>query len=612
MAAAHERFAQLVYAPDPIDGTTTVTDYRWQPGDPRRYGQSPGSGGSNTWYDQTPAESAASVTPTNYYYPPYRAERYGASGDGVTSNTAILQTPFVNLLAQGIQTFTFGQGAFYFATPLTFSAANSKIRLVGTSMAGEFGNTPAETRFIGASGQDSIIKFTGTFFSLEVEHITFDGQNASTGVTSAILSTSEGSPARPINIHHCTFITFAKAIASVVAAGGTNTGISTVNIVYNVFQGNTYALFGTGDINSIMNFNFSNNVAEQGGRIRIESNGLGGSGLIANNLMEGQSDPIYVTGGTCTLAVERNYFESNTGTLITFTPNASASLKIANNDYVSFTPTATVDNCYLDCQDSINISGSGLINKSKVRSTAFYGSTSSFINNLDVNVVAYQKADPASLASTGALFRTGATLANTPLGIKGYEQFTTNSSLYRTAQSLSIGDSVIVAALIKSISATTVQVLLYDNASVLIASTPVIALNAIGEYTLIHAAIPATATSTGNYKIRFTVDSTKVAWAMDFFTYKVAAPSSTTAVYVYYPDMIAGGTAVISSGTTTVTVSNTLPIKTADSNAGPLIIVQGTDKTMGATEVVSIGDSSFVINVATAPGSNKNVFWSAQ
>lgn len=120
MAAAHERFAQLVYSPDPIDGSRTVTDYRWQPGDPRRYGQA--HNGNNTWWNIIDEEITAGVTPVNYFLPPGMVERYQTYQAGVDMavglQAAFNMTPYVKATTQERRTYTCNNN-------LTFPAANN-------------------------------------------------------------------------------------------------------------------------------------------------------------------------------------------------------------------------------------------------------------------------------------------------------------------------------------------------------------------------------------------------------------------------------------------------------------------------------------------------------
>lgn len=559
-------------------------------------------------YPRADAEIAAGVTPTSKAYPEYEWPRYGAVNDGATDNQPILQTVMEALLAEGVQTFDVPAGTFKFNTPLAFDTDSPKLHLRGTSMAGEFGNTTTESRITGANGSDAILEMGGVLYSLEVEHLTFESASSTTGVVSAILSSAESGPARPINIHHNTFLTFEKAIASVVSSGGLNTGMCNLHINYNVFQGGEYALFAEGDINSIMNLDFSNNVSEQGGRIRIEDNGLGGSFNITNNLLEGQSDPVYITAGTANGCIERNYFEGNTGTIISFSSSSgAATLRMAGNIYVG-NNKVEVNNCYLDCIDDVGLYANQLLNKSKVRSQVFYSSNVSagFINNLDFGVATYQRAAPVSLS--GALYRPGPLLAETPLGVKGYEEFTTNSSLYRVAQSLASGDMVVVTALIKSVNATTVQVLVYDESNVQVGASSVLPMNGIGEYTLIHAAVPVTAATTGYYKVRFAVDSTKIAWAMDFYSYKQASPATDTALYLYYPTMAAGGVATIALNDTSVAVTHALPIAVADSTSGPNITLTSTVN-VGNMWITNVSDSGFTINCSSNSHAASSVYW---
>lgn len=160
-----------------------------------------------------------------------------------------------------------------------------------------------------------------------------------------------GSPARPFYINYCTFLNIRKAIY--VVDNGTSTNVGFMHIEHNTFVGVSWALFVAG-FHAIMGCTFTKNVAEQSqGCINIGysdthsttsaespvpdfvSYALSNNILIADNLLEGTVDSIFIAGGVTFVNILRNYFErgnSNYRQFINLESSSSGgSLRILDN-----------------------------------------------------------------------------------------------------------------------------------------------------------------------------------------------------------------------------------------------------------------------------------------
>jgi hypothetical protein len=537
---------------------------------------------------------------------------------GTTDMAAAFASAITYAVANNIQTIELAADTYYLGSAVNFNVNARGWRITGKSMAGYLGTQHA-TKIKGANGLAALFLFSAAQGAVEIDHISFDGTSTSTGVVSAIKSTAEGTPARPFNIHHCHFLNFDKAIYSLLVSGGGNTGQCQMNIRENTFYVNNYALYGAGDTGSLMDVDFSGNVSEQGGKIKVLNGGAAGTWRIVSNLLEGQADAIDIAASYCHLIVESNYFESNTGSLVKFAAtNASSSCFMRGNRIISST-TARVDvgNCMFVCDDKLDdncylsvqnlAKGSRFMQNRHLLSTA--GTESNFANVLDLGMVAGHQLDLAALSGTLRMANAGS-FENTAHGRRSFERFTTNSSTFSVLSSLSVNDWVIVTALVRQVNATAQKIvgIVYDNAVAYLNETPPMypfqSTNDDGGWKLIHFGVKVSATSTGNYRVRFSTDAGGQVEVADFFAYKAAIPNNTTPIYIALPSSSKSGVATMPNGGTSVVVTHGMLVT-------PSNIRATAQANIGAVWVDTIGATQFTIKCASAPGADVTVMWDA-
>lgn len=232
-------------------------------------------------------------------------------------------------------------GKNYIASVISINTLYQSIRFFGEGMAGYSAPSSYDSELLGADSLETIFSITTNEYAVEFDHVRFLSNNKTTGVKCAIKSTAQGGPARPVNVQNCSFTKFDKAIWSVLSPGGTQTGMCQVNIKSNTFISGNYALYAEGKTGAIMNLDFSGNVSEVGGSIKIIDYGATGTLKITDNLLEAQPDAIYITGKSLYAEISRNYFEANTGNLIYFDGFGTSELTTKDN-YISNSSAAKI------------------------------------------------------------------------------------------------------------------------------------------------------------------------------------------------------------------------------------------------------------------------------
>lgn len=163
----------------------------------------------------------------------------------------------------------------------------------------------AAFRIIGREGEDR------TWADLSVEHIKFLGLNKEKSI--AIQYEASGAPTRPASIEKCEasnllYFFYTKAVQY------STLGNLTIreNNIYNC----TKAIYAQSENNKYMvltSLKVENNLIEHNGEKCIHLNGCFGPIIIDNNIIEGQTTPIYLTntwGAHTHYTVSNNYFEN--------------------------------------------------------------------------------------------------------------------------------------------------------------------------------------------------------------------------------------------------------------------------------------------------------------
>ncbi len=532
---------------------------------------------------------------------------------GTTDMHAAFEKAIASMFASGVQTIKLSSSKYYFADYVQIANELQNIRITGEAIAGYISGLPGPIcEITGVPGLSTLFLITANQFGLEVDHVRFMGGNIVTGVGSAIKSTAMGYPARPFNVHHNYFEGFAKAIYSSPTAGGAGTGICNVNIRENTFYANEYALYGDNNIGAIVHLNFVGNVSEQGGKIKIVSPNIAGPINISDNLMEGQADPIQIGAGLAYATIERNSFESCTGDIVNFTSgNSGSTLKMGSNYYYNNTGArVTVTNSFFENTDNFALWGiklnCDLLNQKshpKTNKFTFAATPATTMNNFNPDIIKDQLGLPAALG--GTLVSVGTTLVPTPIGMRGGASITGSGALYQITGNLAVGDYIVVTALVRNVSCTTVQIALYDDALAYINESTPLETNAVGEYTLFHIALRAEATSTGHYHFRFiAAGGATTAILTDFYVYTAAAADGATAYYAYLPMLEAAGQATIAANGTSIVVTHGMGLTPRNVQVIPGVNV-------GYVWVDTIGATQFTINCSSNSHAETTVYWRA-
>jgi hypothetical protein len=303
------------------------------------------------------------------------------------------------------------------------------------------------------SNSSTFTSMAATFSGMRFEGALLGGSST---MTKAIWSKIGNAPGRPIEVVGCQFIGIADAIYASVPVGQ-STGIWSY-IHHNVFQGGTNATNydAAGGLYPYTGFYFQNNISEQGGRIRAH---VGGTAHISDNLLEGQTDAVFLRAGNAQIAVQNNYFETNTGTFldVAFTSYAG-SLKMSGNYYGAGTYTAKVDGGRIECDDMEPVLEVGYMpSRCRVKSglvrnlsTTISGVGYHFLN-LDASTISPYTTVPGAAASS-FVAPSNASRVLTPLGMKSCGTVTaaTSASQTSTVNLTAVGETVVFCALVKT------------------------------------------------------------------------------------------------------------------------------------------------------------------
>lgn len=478
---------------------------------------------------------------------------FGADATGATDSQPAVQAALTYLFANGKNTLYFPDGTFYFATPLTVTfTVGRSLRIVGTSCAGMTSGSvpPGGTRLRGASGIESIILLTNAvlsspvFYGFECSNINFQQDNIATGAVCAIKNLVGNGPNRPFTVTNCNFTGFAKALSSdLTQAQALDPSISTAlcvaNITLNSFYYNTYALYGKG-LGAWMNLNFVSNNCEQNGSggLFTEDLGIAAGCNITDNLLEGQPNAIGLSCGLAVVNIERNYFEGNSGNLVSVTcSNSSSQVRCVNNYNVS-AGEARFSGCVLECDETMpKPIIDRIVGKSKIGYITRFGDTETFGQfTLDVNTISkLTSVTPFNVVGMG-YSAVSASPEVTPIGTKNVENVSTIGTIHNVAQSVALNGYVVFQALVRKVAGGFAYIALYDSALAGIGNSsttfPIQAQK--GEWLYIQIVIKATAASGASFNYRWVSDSTID--VTDTFVYVIPAQSTVGETMICLPN----------------------------------------------------------------------------
>ena len=483
---------------------------------------------------------------------------FGAVGDGTTNDTAAIQTAVNYVILNNLGSLYFPTGTYLCSTPVTLNMdAQNGIRLYGTSLAGCFGYQPGGTIITGGAAIESIFIITKTNlavaggYSFECEHINFKSAAlGTTGPVAAIKNKIAGTPQRPFVVKNCNFTGFSKAIVSDISGtGGLTTGLCQAIIRENNFVGNSFSVYGSGGTGSILDLVFCDNNAENGGSIYIS--GLGGTFNISDNLMEGQADAIVLSAGLANGIIARNYFESNTGKLISFVASNPSSSLTLDDLYIlnSTASTVTVSGCSLT--SSVNFRGNCLFNAQNIVGTSvvrdsalnyIVGGSNVFPNTFDFDCISYKTNLYNPVITNGSWAAWGGGTITTPVG--DLSKATTGAgaatAYLSPTMTTSIGDVIVLQFLVRYRAGSgnfyaAVYDDLYANGT---SSNTAGTLSGveIGEWVYCVMQIPAIVASTPTIKFRFVTSGTLNIDVTDVYCYSINSPTSTTVLPLVLPN----------------------------------------------------------------------------
>ncbi|GEM_PF-5072941 len=259
-----------------------------------------------------------------------------------TDSSLAFEKAFLVMDQTGVAALKLNHGSFLFRHEV--SVFNGNFRMEGSTNA-KFTSVPTDhnprdypihmdTGYITGSNVESLfhIKQSGPlsgYYGFLFEKVFF--RSYANGPASALKVTGPafpflGAPPRPCVFDHCRFFRFRKAIWSNATFGLGTLNVTNCYFAASDFTGDHYAVYSDA-YGGVTNFNFINNVSEQGGKILFELvheptygylGSLEGQFRIEGNLLEGQSDPIVIYSNVASGTISGNYFEANSGSIVEF------------------------------------------------------------------------------------------------------------------------------------------------------------------------------------------------------------------------------------------------------------------------------------------------------
>ena len=399
----------------------------------------------------------------------------GLVGDGVTDDAPAFRAAVAWALANNVGTLTFSNKTYYFGSvgTILFDTLGLSIRFVGTSPAAFSGTSSDGTVITGASGLSALVSLTKTtlttigYYSIGFENISFRGNS---NIAAGIKNTIGGGPSRPFVVKGCTFQGFTQgglvSDIATAAAAGQATGICQLHVYDCNFSNNAYAIYGNGQ-SAVMGLDFHSNVCEQNlsGGIYGNTGSFQGSIRIADNLMEGQVNPIKFSIGLGVVEIARNYFEANTGYLMDISAvNPSSTVKVEPNFIYSCpNTTARFQGLVLDCKQDFQAYGVslqlyGIYGKSTLNNEGliYPANTTQLAVALDPVCVPMKTVAPSnSSILNGQYVELSPIKVESPAGWIGVKNFTGSTAKISTGITVASGDWIVMMALCRIKSTAT-------------------------------------------------------------------------------------------------------------------------------------------------------------
>jgi len=302
-------------------------------------------------------------------------------------------------------------------------------------------------------------------------------------------------------------------------------------------------LYGKG-LGAWMNLNFVSNNCEQNGSggIFTEDLGIAAGCNITDNLLEGQPNAIVLSCGLAMVNIERNYFEGNSGTLISVAcSNNSSKVRVLNNYNISSGTTSSFQNCVLESDDTISDVSVSLLNgKSRIGNSVRYGGVpASNVISLDVNSISKLTSVFPATVTGGGYSAVSATPQVTPIGAAvNVEAVSTIGTLhsYAGTTGFALNDWIVFQALVQKVAGTTAYLQLLTAASADAGnSEPSYSITAAkGEWLYVQVVVRATTTSAATLQFRWLSNGTIN--VTDTYIYKIPTAATLGPVYVCLPN----------------------------------------------------------------------------
>lgn len=473
--------------------------------------------------------------------------------------SAIVESAINTLKSEGKASLYFPPGTYYYANPVEINFdAQDGFRIHGASLSNYlFFNTTGGTKFTGAPGLESMFIMTlndltqAKGYSFECDHIFFlSGNNGATGPLTALKNKIGGAPARPFVVKNCGFLDFDKAIVSDLSStGGLTTGICQVIIRENTFASCGFAMYGIGGLGSIMDLIFCDNVSENGGSLYFTQ--LGGTFNISDNLLEGQTDAVVLEGGLCSGEISRNYFEQNSGFLISVYASNPNSQVIIGPQYIlnSAGGRVFVRNIQFEMRER-NLSDIGVLfdapygeGKNRVNNSGILNPANwlNYNYRFDINSIPIKTTVPPGAITGGQWVTQGGVAQDTPIGNLDVVAVTGAGAWMTPVLPLNANDAVVAMTIARRVSGNPfLWLAVYDNAYGFLANSDTsqtLGNVAIGEWIFVMSIVRVPAGSGGNPRIRWNASGGGTVDMSETYFYSVATPTNnSTPAYYFMPN----------------------------------------------------------------------------
>jgi hypothetical protein len=466
---------------------------------------------------------------------------FGAIGDwngaAGTDNTAAVQAAVDTAASLKINTIEFNSQFYYFGSSVTITNAGFTLRGPGGNSFSTNTSTNRAWYITGAAGIDlfnwgnSFADSSATINGLTLRGMSFNGRASTVGSALKCTVNSAVAAPRPLIVRDCSFVGLSKALWM---DNGTASWITASGVVVegNVFFNNGTAIQAD---SLLLGLRYAGNISEAGGQL---TGNIMGPVTIENNNFEGQADAIDISSanGLFKGEITGNYFESNSGKIISVKPSNSQSTLVIKNNYVTASPSGTieVDSTRVDYPDGdltpyITIKNS---EDAELYGALFYPdlTTDGTVTPSEYLAIASPVTDAIASRSLGITPTGGSTTVvwnitgdtDTPLGVLGYEAVTGLGTTTDIPIATTTDDIVTICTLARNAgtNVTAIGYILYDPTTAAIVSPTAVVSLPPNEWKAITIQVRLEDAEAVNASLKFRWNVTAgTVWFTDAFVY---------------------------------------------------------------------------------------------